>query len=305
MGRAMTMQQTAPRARGIEGFAWAALAVSIFSGWFVVTRLAVVQSLEVWDITALRFGIGAVLLLPALFPRGRPLPARAWKEGLVFSMLWGVPFVLLVAAGLQLTSAAQAASIAPTAMPLFAGVLGAIFLGHHHGWLRWAGYAAIVLGQAALILIGTAIHGLPDPGGILALLGAAALWAVYTLRFRGSLITPIQSAALICFWSALLFLPVYFATNLSNLGSASTGEVVVQGLYQGVLMSAVAVITFNRAVGLLGPAAATGIIALVPVVASTLAIPVLGELPAPAEALAILLIVAGVLLVARPVRRPV
>ena len=90
----------------------------------------------------------------------------------------------------------------------------------------------------------------------------------------------------------------------SSLGTATTGEIVVQGLYQGVLMSAVAVITFNRAVGLLGPAAATGIIALVPVVASTLAIPVLGELPAPAEALAILAIAAGVLLVARPVRRP-
>ena len=58
----------------------------------------------------------------------------------------------------------------------------------------------------------------------------------------------------------------------------------------------------GRSAGLM---AATGIIALVPVVASTLAIPVLGELPAPAEALAILLIVAGVLLVARPVRRPV
>lgn len=300
----MAMQKTVPAGRGMEGIAWAALAVSIFSGWFVVTRFAVVRNLEVWDITALRFGVGAVLLLPALFPRGRPLPGWAWKEGLAFAMLWGLPFVLLVAAGLQLTSAAQAASIAPTAMPLFAGVLGAIFLGERHGRRRWAGYAAIVAGQAALLLIGTAVHGLPDPGGILALLGAAALWAVYTLRFRGSLLTPIQSAALICFWSAVLFLPVYLAAGLSNLGAASAGELLVQGLYQGVLMSAVAVITFNRAVGLLGPAAATGIIALVPVAASTIAIPVLGELPAPAEALAILAIVAGVLLVARPVRRP-
>jgi len=35
-----------------------------------------------------------------------------------------LPFVLLVAVDLQLTSAAEAASIAPAAMPVFAGIMG-------------------------------------------------------------------------------------------------------------------------------------------------------------------------------------
>ena len=61
-------------------------------------------------------------------------------------------------------------------------------------------------------------------------------------------------------------------------------------------MSAVAIGTFNRAVSLLGSAAATAIIALLPAVASLFAIPVLGEIPTPVDGAAIAIIVVGVLL---------
>jgi hypothetical protein len=105
------------------GFAWAGLAVTIFSGWFVVTRFSVTRELQIWDVAALRFGVGAILLAPAILRRGSRLPIIAWSEGLIFALLWGLPFVLLVALGLKLTSAAQAASIAPTLMPVFAGTL--------------------------------------------------------------------------------------------------------------------------------------------------------------------------------------
>jgi drug/metabolite transporter (DMT)-like permease len=286
----------------LAGPAWAALSVAIFSGWFVVTRFSVTRELAIWDIMVLRFGIGAVLLAPILFWPGRRLPLAAWREGFVFALLWGMPFVLLVALGLKLTSAAQAASVAPTAMPIFAGLLGWLFLRERQGRARWLGYAAIVVGLAFLIAAGAAAHGAPNPWGIAALVLAAAMWAVYTLLFRRSGLTSIQSAALICIWSALLFLPAYWLFGLSRLGMASAGEIAFQALYQGVFMSAVAIITFNRAVSLLGPSAATAIIALVPAVATMLAIPVLGEWPVPAEAVAIAIIVAGVLLAAKPVR---
>jgi drug/metabolite transporter (DMT)-like permease len=286
----------------VAGLAWAALSVAIFSGWFVVTRFSVTRELAIWDIMVLRFGIGAVLLAPMLFWPGRRLPPKAWLEGLVFALLWGMPFVLLVALGLKLTSAAQAASVAPTTMPIFAGLLGWLFLREKQGWARWLGYGAIIVGLACLMVAGTAAHGVPNPWGIAALLVAAAMWAVYTLLFRRSGLTSIQSAALICVWSALLFLPAYWLFGLSHLGMASAGEIAFQAVYQGVFMSAIAVITFNRAVSLLGPSAATAIIALVPAVATLLAIPVLGEWPAPFEAAAITAIVAGVLFSAKPVR---
>jgi hypothetical protein len=55
---------------------------------------------------------------PTILRRGSCLPITAWSEGLIFALLWGVPFALLVALGLKLTLAVQAASIAPTLMPV-------------------------------------------------------------------------------------------------------------------------------------------------------------------------------------------
>jgi drug/metabolite transporter (DMT)-like permease len=281
------------------GLIWAALAVSIFSGWFVITRFSVTRELRIWDITALRFGIGALLLAPVLIRRVATLSLAAWGEGLVFAMLWGMPFVLLVALGLSLTSAAQAASIAPTLMPVFAGIFACAVLGERQGRQRWAGYIAIFAGLSLLVLAGAATQGPPSPAGLGALAAAAAMWAVYTLLFRKSGLTPIESAALICFWSAALFLPAYLLLGLSRLSHAPAAEIALQAVYQGVLMSGVAIFTFNRAVSLLGSAAATAIIALVPAVASLLAIPVLGETPSGVECFAIAIIVAGVLLASR------
>lgn len=288
-----------PRRR-FAGILWAALAVLIFSGWFVITRFSVTRELRIWDITALRFGIGAVLLAPVLIQRRAVLTRRAWGEGLVFAMLWGMPFVLLVALGLSLTSAAQAASIAPTLMPVFAGIFAWVFLGERQGGQRWAGYAAIFAGLSLLVLTGVAAHGPPSLSGLGALAAAAAMWAVYTLLFRKSGLTPIEAAALICFWSAALFLPAYLLFGLSRFSQAPAAEIGMQAVYQGVLMGGVSIFTFNRAVSLLGSAAATAIIALIPAVASLLAIPILGEVPSGVEGVAIAIIVAGVLLASRP-----
>jgi len=288
-----------PAVRLLPGLAWAMAAVLIFAGWFVVTRFSVTHELRVWDVTALRFGIGALVLSPALFPKGRPLPLAAWGKGLVFSALWGAPFVLAVARGLQLTSAAQAATVAPTLMPVFSGALAWLFLKERQSKARLLGYAAILFGIAGLMASNPLAGGAPDLGGLAWLALGSAMWAGYTIRFKQSALTPMQAAALICFWSALLFLPVYALTGLSHLDRAALGEVLFQAGYQGVLMSVVALFSFNHAVTLLGPVAATAMIALVPVAASLLAIPVLGETPAPLGWLAIAVVVAGVVLAAR------
>lgn len=282
----------------LAGFTWAAISVTIFSGWFVATRFSVTRELSIWDITALRFSIGALALLPVLVLT--KLPPRAWWLGLIFALLWGAPFVLSIAFGLQLTSAAQAASTTPALMPVFSGLIGWLALDERPGKPRLVGYAAIIAGLAVLSVATAPANGVFNPAGLISLALAAAMWALYTLIFRRTGLTALQAAALICFWSALFFLPAYFWFGLGHLGHASTQELVLQGVYQGILMSVVAVITFNRAVALLGSAAATAMIALVPVAASLLAVAVLGEVPSVPASAAILVIVTGVVLAARP-----
>src|SRR3546814_6983155 len=89
-------------------------------------------------------------------------------------------------------------------MPGFAGIFAWFCLRGRQGIRRWCGYGAIVVGLACLTANGDA-----HPLGLLALVTAAAMWAIYTLLFRRSKLTPVQSAALICFWSTAIFLPIY------------------------------------------------------------------------------------------------
>ena len=91
---------------------------------------------------------------------------------------------------LKLTSAAEAASIAPTLMPVFAGVFGWAFLRA----ARMGALARLLchrLRPVSLVIAGTAGHmEPPSVVGLGALATAAALWAVYTLLFRRSGLTP-------------------------------------------------------------------------------------------------------------------
>jgi drug/metabolite transporter (DMT)-like permease len=277
-----------------QGLLWGSLSVVVLSGWFVVTRVGLRQDLRVWDVIALRFGEGALLLTPALLIGPLRLRVQAWPNGILLALLWGAPFILLVGLGLQATSATLTSSVTPALMPVFAGFSAWIILGEQPSRRQLCGYGVITAGLLALVYGYLEVEDRLDIGGAAALVAAAVLWALYTLRLPRAGLTSLQAAALICFWSAILYLPVYLGFGLSNLAHASAGELLFQSIYQGVMMSVVALFAFNRAVVLLGPRAAAVIIALVPVTAILLAIPVLGEWPSWPSATAICIIALGV-----------
>jgi drug/metabolite transporter (DMT)-like permease len=285
-----------------RGIGWSMISVGIFAGWFATTRFSVTHELRFWDVIALRFGVGGVLLLPVLWLRWGRLKARA-GEGLLYALLWGAPFVLLLTLGLQLSSAAQSSAVTPTMMPVFAGLIGAVFLGEKLSGTKLLAYAAIACGMLVLVFMHPVQGVEAHPIALLPLMLASIMWAIYTLRFKHSDLTPLESATLMCMWSAVLYLPVYFGMGVSRLGAASARELLIQGFYQGALMSVVAMISFNRAVNLIGPRAAAAIIAFVPVLAALLAIPFVGEVPTTSGGLAIALIASGVILAAWPGRR--
>lgn len=284
--------------RWIQGLAFAAIAVLIFSGWFVVTRFTVTHQLRIWDVTALRFGVGAILLAPILLKQR--LPAAAWLEGLLYAVLWGAPFVLLVATGLELTTAAQASSIVPALMPVIAGLISWYATKRPPGGSAMWSYLVILIGLIALVISRPAAGGTVNPLGYVALVLAATTWALYSVRLRSSQLSALQSAALICFWSAVIFIPVYVGWDLSYLGQTSSQEIAFQLVYQGVFMSGVALFAYNKAVAALGAGVAAAMMALVPVLATLLAVPVLGEVPSWLGMTAIIVIAVGVVLAVRP-----
>ncbi|TNC12021.1 DMT family transporter [Methylobacterium terricola] len=280
-----------------EGVTFALVAVSLWGGWFVVTRRTVGAggTLGPADLVALRFGIGGLVLLPVLLLRLRGLGRDAVVDGLILFVAQGAPFALLISVALRHAPAGHGAALTPGTMPLFAALFGALVLGDRPGRLALAGLGLIAAG--ALTLAG-GFRDADELFGYALFLTAAFLWAAGAVRMRRSRLTALEATALICVGSLVSYIPLYLASGLSRILDAPPAEVAIQALYQGVLVSVVALVAFNRSLALIGRRT-PAFTALVPVIATLLAIPILGEVPDLLHVGAILAIGAGVLLTTR------
>jgi len=93
----------------VRGALYGFLAVCIWAAFIVVSRLGVRTSLTPWDVAAIRFGLGGVLLLPYLLRKGPALDQLGWTGLSAIAMGCGSPMVLLVNAGLLYAPAHTAA----------------------------------------------------------------------------------------------------------------------------------------------------------------------------------------------------
>ncbi|GJD57623.1 DMT family transporter [Methylobacterium dankookense] len=284
--------------RALKGTAWAIFAISIWAGWMVVTRLDLGRSaLTVHDITAIRFATAAVLLLPVLLRHGAFARSVGFGDTALMVAGAGAPYALVAAAGLLYAPAAQAGALIPGVMPLFAAALSVLILGETVSRDRLAGLALVPVG--ILLLLGTGV--LHPQGerwiGQLLFLTAALMWATYTVTLRRSGLKPLHGAAVVAFWSACLYLPVYLLAPVARgIANASWGSIASQIVFQGVLTSVVSLVAFNRAVTLLGASRAAVFASLVPAMAAVLAVSVLGEIPTGSDIAGIALVSFGVLL---------
>src|SRR5262245_24404155 len=107
----------------IRGALYGLAAASIWAGWIVVARLGVTTSLTPWDIAALRFGVGGLLLLPYLLRKGFAIERLGWIRLAAIVLGCGAPMVLLVNAGLLFAPAAHAGGLFSGGVPLIVALL--------------------------------------------------------------------------------------------------------------------------------------------------------------------------------------
>ena len=288
------MNDPARRAR-LLGYAALLTTVVIWGTWIVLTREAVTHSLSPVAIGVLRMIAPTVLLAPAIwragiFARGRIVP-------LIFCIIGaGTPFVLLTATGMQYASSADFAALVPGTMPLFVALISALFFKERMGWLRALGFACCSAGVFAIAGRSLAAADAHTSFGHLLLLWASLNYAGYTLGFRASGLTPIEATGIVAFWSLLMILPFGTLPVIEAIRAGHLHEVLFQAFLQGVLSGIVALVAFNTGIDRLGPSKGAAFVALVPVVATLLAIPLLGEWPDVAAIVGVATTSLGVLL---------
>jgi len=260
-----------------KGAIYGILAVSIWAGWMSITRAGVTTSLSTADVTMLRYTTAGFLLSYVLFKKGFGLDRiHLWQLAVIVCGA-GAPYALVAANGLKLTKAAEAGVLIPGVMPLFVGLLSCLFFKETFTRLRLCGYACIIAG--ALAIIGEQALGDGFNLGHAYFLTAAFMWACYTIVFRQSKLEPLHTAALISVISAVVYLPIYWSSDTTNLFQAPVSDVLTQAIFQGVFATILSLFFYGRAVKILGASSGAVFGALVPVLAALIAIPVLHEIP--------------------------
>ena len=289
--------------KALTGYLAAAGTVAIWSGFILVSRMGGKTALTPYDVLALRLGTAALLLLPF----AGSLPAGAWRDRKlwILALAGGLLYGLLVYAGFKSAPAAHGAILLPGLQPFLIAAVAWTITGARPGRGRMLGLAGIGVGIACVAtpyFIGG--WSAATVQGDALFLGASLVWAIYSVlakRWGYSAWTLTRFVALA---SALLFLPVYALWLPKALSEVPTSMLLVQGLYQGIGPTIVAMLLFLKAVEILGPERTGAMIALVPVLAGVAAAPLLGE-PLTASLLAGLAFVsAGAFIAARPLPTP-
>ena len=240
--------------------------VTVGASWQLATRFGVTTTLTPIDLALLRYLIPAFALLPILLQHGFWTKEPSMWVLVPIIIGGGLPFGLLGMAGAQYAPASHMGALLPGSMPVFVAFLSALILGEYFGRGRLFGLATIVLGVACVVgttLIGTA-------GGPQVLIGdalfisAGAFWAVYTVAYRKSGLGPWHGAALICFWSSVLVVPIWLASPNAALLEAPLPDIVLQVAVQGILAGIIGLAAYGAAIRHLGASIAAVSGAVVP-----------------------------------------
>ncbi|MGB1239611.1 MAG: DMT family transporter [Pseudomonadales bacterium] len=284
------------------GIGFGLLAALIWGGWPVFSKLATLQAISPWDITAIRFIVAGSLLFPVLlrFKLNRTLLLK----GLALSVGAGIPYVLMATVGLTQAPSAHFGIIAPSTMLLFT-TLGSIFLiGEKVTPLRLMGTAFILAGVLIVGANSLSSINAQTLRGDLMFMGCGLLWSSYTLLCKYWGIDAWLATALVSVISLLLYLPFYLSVYPHNLTAMGVSTLLQQGLIQGVMTAILALFFYSKAVSLLGSAKGSVFAALVPPITLCLAVLILGESLGWAEQLGLLCVCTGIIFALGLVKLP-
>ena len=282
------------------GYASALATVIIWAGFLLISRYGGKTGLTGWDIAALRLGCGSLFLLPFSFtlPRSVWTDAKLW----VLAMSGGVGCMVLIYAGLKLAPASHGGILTPGLQPFLVTILAIFFLNTWPDRARVLALIPIALGVVAVAAPSVMNIGLDTNllMGDLLLITASTVWAFYSVLAKRWPYDPWILTRFLCLASALVYLPPYLLFAPKGIMDASWTMLIVQGLYQGLAPTILAMMFFLKAVKELGAERTGALISLVPILAGLGAVPLLDEPLTPWLIAGLILVSGGAFLAARP-----
>lgn len=268
----------------------------------VVSRQSVADGLSSADVAILRFLTAAVCLLPLGLARLKPFPVGrlGWKRSLILTLFAGAPFSFVLVGGSTFAPALHTAVIAPSLIPVIAGVLAYIAAGDRPPPMRILGLALIVAG-IGLFFWHSSTAGAIGPGvwrGDLMFVLAAAMWSIFGLLAKRWEADALDITITLSMLSVVL-MPLLALVAPVHIGAASWSAIALQAIYQGLLVGVASVFLYAKANTLLGAARAALFPPLVPVVTLAAGAVLIGERPAFVEIAGMAVVMVGMIVAIR------
>lgn len=293
-----------PKTRAL-GLMAALATVTIWATFILVTRFAVQGDFTVEELLILRLVPGALVMAPVMWrlgvlPRGQSMPRAAM---LMVGASAVFPFV--VSKGLAYAPASDGGALAPGMLPFWTALAAYALAGEVPGPRRRIGLAMIFAG-AMVVSLWQILAGAEDGAwkGHLMFLTGSGFWAIYSVVFRQSGLSPLHGMVIGLFWGALLISPVLFATGNVSFARASAADIVAMIVIQSFIIGILAMFLFGYAVQVVGAAEAAAFGALTPILALLGGAAFLGETITPLKVTGVVLVASGVFLASGVLGKP-
>ncbi len=262
----------------VLGLALGVASSIIWGGHAVVARPALAgQGFHPLDLAAFRYAPAALLLAPLAWTARATLSRIGLPRLATLALFGGAPNLLLFLWALVYAPASHGGTVAPMTVPIAGALLAIPLIGE---WPSRGRALALLVMAAGVLMIGWDGVAGAHPGawrGDILLLLAGSTWAVFTLLLRRWQVPAIPATAAVTILSALVVLPVWLPLRAPAVLDLPTGAILLHVATQGLVLGALAMFLYARAVELLGPTRAATLSIMVPVTALLLAALLLRE----------------------------
>ena len=246
----------------------ALITVFIWAIFIVATRFSLTTNFTVEEVLFLRLVPSTLIMAPFmikydLIPRGLP-----WLKAGMLMIGASAIFPYIVSSGLSFAPASDGGVLAPGMLPFWTALAAFLILGEKLDQVRRIGLLIILIG-ALMVGLWQIIFNSDEGvwrGHILFLIGSG-LFAIYSVIFRQSGLTPLHGLLIGLFWGTLFITPILLLTGRVNFSDVSAFDIGITIFIQSLIIGILATILFNYGVRLIGASEMGAFGALTPILA--------------------------------------
>ena len=250
------------------GILVALITVFIWAIFIVATRFSLTTNFTVEEVLFLRLVPSTLIMAPFmikydLIPRG-----LSWLKAGMLMIGASAIFPYIVSSGLSFAPASDGGVLAPGMLPFWTALAAFFILGEKLNQVRRTGLFIILVG-ALMVGLWQIIFNSDEGvwrGHLLFLIGSG-LFAIYSVIFRQSGLTPLHGLLIGLFWGTLFITPILLLTGRVNFSDVSSFDIGITIFIQSLIIGILATVLFNYGVRLIGASEMGAFGALTPILA--------------------------------------